>query len=265
MKSGVLKLFAGLGLVVLLVGCTLDPNPAEVNFGEVLVGDMALGSAAFVNHNNKVNADVGGYSVNAPFAVTGTAQVINSGATGSPVSATFAPTTGGAFEDEVRPGIVNLMQIRPTPLKLKGMGVWAKNEGAFVLGNQPPNIVGSLDFSTAPIQPNQPIDWGTRRLGGPAIVADFEIRNTGAVAINGTANVRLIRNDQHFTLTFPSVLTGMNIAVVGPSALGTRHLQVTFTPDTLGNWSDIVEVSDTANPANRARIWLKAKVTKTGE
>ena len=57
----------------------------------------------------------------------------------------------------------------------------------------------------------------------------------------------------------------MNIGVTGPSSTGTRRIQVTFSPRALGEWTDVVEVTDAANPADRAGIVLKARVTETGE
>ncbi len=248
---------------ILLVGCTVSPDPANLNFGKVYVGMTKMLSARWVNRDQKKDAVLLGITTKVPYSASGTfAGTLAPGQSTGPIDVTFAPTAPGSFSEEVRPAATGVAAIL---LQLNGEGVWAINEGNFLLENLPPSIIGSLDLSAYPIQPGQPIDWGTRRLGGPEVTSDFLVRNQAATDVNGTANASLLRGNQHFSITFPAAFTGMNIGPTSPTTLGTRRIQVTFKPEELGTFWDVVEITDTANPASRAGIVLKARVTETGE
>ena len=250
--------------VFLLAGCNLTPTPAALDFGTIYAGTTAGPlSAHWVNNADK-NAQILAVSTKLPYAISNAAtfsnpQDIAPGASSQIVQITFSPTAAGTFPEEARPVV---MGVRGQYVALTGRAVWAKNEGSFVLQNNPPHIVGSFDFSTYPIQPNQPIDWGTKPLGAPATEAMFQVKNTGTVDVNGTGLVRLLHGDRHFRITFPSVLDNFNIAAPVNGALGTREIRVEFNPSEIGEWMDVVEVTDTANPANRAGIVLKAKIVQ---
>lgn len=255
------KRWAPLLLAALIAGCNLAPDPASLDFGEVYVGESAgPQSARWVNNADK-NAQLVAVSTRLPYEITNAgvfanAQDIAPGGASQTVQVRFAPTTAGTFNEEVRPVVMG--GVRGQYVQLTGRGVWAKNQGAFALENKPPNIVGSFDFSSYPIQPNQPIDWGTRQVGAPAVEAIFQVRNTGP-GVNGTAQTRLIHGDRHFTITFPQAHTDMNIGLIGGTG-GTREIRVQFDPSVVGEWTDVVEVTDSANPANVAGIVLKARV-----
>lgn len=243
---------------VLLAGCHLVPDGTPpLDFGKVYVNTPATGTVRFRNTHRTKGADVAGYSADAPFAVTaGTPGMIASGASGAPVTVTFLPTAAGVFNGEVRPGLVNAMEVQVTAYDLRGEGVYAKNEGTFSLENRPLTSAGSFTFGSAPIQPGRPIDWGTKRLGGPATEAHFRVRNAGTHV--NQATMRMRRGDQHFSVVSPN-----SPFDVFPNT--TRNITVQFTPAALGEFWDIVEVWDATAPQNRAGIYLKAKVTETGE
>ncbi len=251
------------GAAVFVAGCTLSPDPPSLDFKKVYVGMTKMLTARWVNRDQNKNAVLYGMTTKVPYSVAGALSgTIAPGQSTGAVQVTFAPTAPGSFAEEVRPGATGVPAIL---LQLNGEGVWAINEGNFLLENQPPIIVGSFDFSTNPIQPNQPIDWGTRRLGGPEVPADFQVRNNSANPVNDTADVHLLRGNQHFRISFPAGVSGMAIGPASPTTLGTRKIEVMFKPEELGTFWDIVEVTDTASPANRAGIVLKARVTGTGE
>ncbi len=75
-----------------------------------------------------------------------------------------------------------------------------------------------------------------------------------------TASARLLRGGQNFEITLPQAHNPFNI-----NAAGLREMHVTFTPRAVGEYWDVVEITDTANPANKTGILLKGKVTVTGE
>lgn len=253
----VLLLSAGL-----LAGCNLAPTPPTLDFGDVYVstssGPM---TGKWVNNADKT-AQLVIATTQPPY------EIVNGGVFANPqdippqgssqdVQVTFSPTEARSYPEEVRPVALGV----PTNyIALRGRGIWAKNEGAFSLENKAPHIVGSLDFSSYPIQPNQPIDWGTRQLGGPEVEAQFQIKNTGP-AINGTATARLIHGNKHFTITFPQAHNNFNIGLTGGVG-GTREIRVSFNPKELGDWMDVIEITDSANPANKAGIVLKARVVQ---
>ena len=247
--------------LVLLAGCNLTPTPAVLDFGKIYVGETSGPlTGRWVNNGAKA-VQLVAISTKLPYAIANAANFANAdiapNGASSDVQVRFTPTAAGQFPEEVRPVV---MGGREPYIALKGEGVWAKNEGSFVLENKPPNILGSLDFSTYPIQPNQPIDWGTKQVGAPATEAQFQVKNTGTVDVNGTGLVRLLHGDRHFRISFPSVLDNFNIAAPVGGALGTREIRVEFNPAVVGDWMDVIEVTDTANPANRAGIVLKARV-----
>lgn len=258
-----LKWFFLFAAAVLLAGCTFDPEPAEIDFGKVYVGQAASSTAHYRNNHNSKRADVGVYSVNAPFSVAGSNEIVAPGQRSSIVTATFAPIAEGKFEEEVRPGLVNAMEITASPLKLKGEGLFARNEGGLALENIPFSSVGSFSFGSAPIAPGQAVDWGTRKLGDAPSEVEFFVRNLGAAPVNGTAVAALLKGDRHFSITFPAAHVGFNIS--GAGGTQTREIRVAFDPSAVGEWTDVIEVTDTANPAARAGIVLKARVTETGE
>jgi hypothetical protein len=145
------------------------------------------------------------------------------------------------------------------PLKVKGAGVWQKSEGDFVLENLPPP--GIAMHGSAPITPNAPIDLGTRRRGGPAVNVEVQVRSR--TAVNGSAAAKMINGRQHFAITFPQNHDAFNIGTIGPpSSGGAREIRVRFTPAEIGQWSDVLEVTDASDPRNRAGIVFKAKVVK---
>ena len=248
--------------LALLAGCNLTPAPATLDFGTIYAGSTAGPlSAHWVNNGDK-NAQILAVSTKLPYAISNAGtfsnpQDIAPGASSQAVQITFSPTTTGIFPEEARPVV---MGVRGQFVALTGQAVWAKNEGAFSLENRPPNIVGSLDFSSYPIQPNQPIDWGIKGLGAPATEAIFQVKNTGP-AINGTAQARLLNGHKHFEITFPQAHDNFNIGLIGGTG-GTREIRVSFTPAELGDWMDVIEITDSANPANRAGITLKARVVQ---
>ncbi|MCM8794322.1 MAG: choice-of-anchor D domain-containing protein [Candidatus Omnitrophica bacterium] len=241
-------------------GCTLDPVPPTIDFGQVYVGfSSPIQTAHWVNNGDQ-DTDLLALSTRQPYRIVNSgafasSQTIVPGGSSATVQVQFAPTAAGRFPEEVRPVS---QPVRAVLLQLQGEGVWAINEGAFSLENNPPHIVGSFDFSTYPIQPNQPIDWGTRQLGGPAVEAMFQLRNTGP-AVNGTANARMLKGDQHFTIVFPVTHTDFNIGPIGGTG-GTREIRVSFNPVAVGEWLDVIEVTDSANPNSRAGIVCKARV-----
>src|SRR5262245_34002028 len=104
----------------MMAGCTFDPQPPKIEFRKVLVGETARGTAYYRNNHNSKNADVVGYTVNEPFSVSGSPESVPSLDNGSVLTLTFAPKTAGQFEDEVRPGLANPMDVQAKPLKLKG-------------------------------------------------------------------------------------------------------------------------------------------------
>lgn len=248
----------------LLAGCNLAPTPTTLDFGRVYVSVTAGPLTSHWVNNADQNAELVVATTQPPYVIANggvfaNPQNIPPQGSSQSVQITFTPTEARSYPEEVRPVVLH---VPAQYITLRGQGVWAKNEGSFVLENIPPNIVGSFDLSTYPIQPNQPIDWGNRQLGGPAVEADFQVKNNGTVDINGTGLVRLLHGNRHFRISFPSVLDNFNIAAPGGGALGTREIRVEFDPKELGDWIDVIEVTDTANPANRAGIVLKARVVQ---
>ena len=98
------------------------------------------------------------------------------------------------------------------------------------------------------------MDWGTMPLNNPPRNAEFEVKDNGPV-VNMTASVKMLKGTQHFEVAFPAAHDPMNI----PSN-GTREIHVTFTPAAVGEFMDVVEVTDAGNPANRTGMVCKAKV-----
>ena len=246
-----------------LAGCNLAPVPPTLDFGNVYVGETAGPLSGHWTNNANKNAQLILANTQLPYAIVNSgvfanAQDIPPKGSSQDVQVSFTPAEARAYPEEVRP--VVLGGVPAQYIALQGRGVWAKNQGTFVLENKPPNVIGSLDFSTYPIQPNQPIDWGNRQLGGSATEAQFQVKNSGTVDVNGTGLVRLLHGDRHFRISFPSALNNFNIAAPVNGALGTREIRVEFDPKELGDWMDVIEVTDTANPANRAGIVLKARV-----
>ena len=151
------------------------------------------------------------------------------------------------------------MRVTARPLKVRGAGVWQKSEGEFIgKGLPPPGIAME---GSAPITPNAPVDLGTRRLGGPTVSVALQVRSR--TAINGTAAARMTNGRQHFAITFPQHHDAFNIGTIGtPSSGGAREIRVRFTPAEIGQWTDVLEVTDASDPRNRAGIVFKAKVVK---
>ena len=73
----------------------------------------------------------------------------------------------------------------------------------------------------------------------------------------------MLNRRQHFAITFPQNHDAFNIGTIGPpSSGGAREIRVRFTPAEIGQWSDVLEITDSTNPRNRAGIVFKAKVVK---
>ncbi|MDO8730364.1 MAG: choice-of-anchor D domain-containing protein [Candidatus Omnitrophota bacterium] len=245
--------------VLLLAGCNLVPTPATLDFGTLYAGTSSGPLAAHWVNNGDKNAQLIALSTKLPYEIANAAtfsnpQDIPPNGSSQQVQVRFSPTTPGTFLEEVRPVFTG---VNGQYLALTGTAVWRKDEGAFSLENRLPNIVGSFDFSSYPIQPNQPIDWGIKALGAPPTEAIFQIKNTG-LGINGTAVARLINGNKHFTITFPQAHNGFNIGGGG----GTREIRVSFDPAELGDWTDAIEITDSANPANKTGIAFKVRVAE---
>ncbi len=243
--------------LVLLSGCRVQPDPQTLDFGSVLVGTTASAKTAhWVNHSEEDTAELHGLQIQGPYQITNAAafgqQTLAPGASSQTISVTFSPTDVGSFPEEVRAFSTG---VDADSLQLRGRGVWQLFSGAFVLANKPATTVGSFTFGSSPIQDNKPIDWGTRRLNGPAVESEFLLRNHSSVDILNSVSVSLVKGDQHFEIFFPADHTSMSIA---PN--GTREIKLRFTPRALGEWQDILLIMDSRNPANHAAIVLKARV-----
>lgn len=262
--GGILPFLAVSGLVILgAAGCSsLDPTPKELDFGKVYVGASSeLGSARWTNTDASRSSDILGALSQPPYHIENQGAFVGSrvsaGGSTPDLQLKFSPTDTGNAPGRVE---VASQPVTATPLKVKGAGVWQKSEGDFVLENLPPPGVAMM--GSTPIVPNAPIDFGTRVLGGSATSVAVQIRSGRAVA--GTAAAKMLNGRRHFEITFPQNHDAFNIGDIGPppGGGGAREIRVRFTPSEIGEWSDVLEVTDSRNPQNRAGIVLKAKVVK---
>jgi hypothetical protein len=242
--------------MIVVAGCQLVPSPQPLDFGKVYVGTTSQTlTARWTNQHDQDDAAVLGLQMQGPYAILNgqafTGLTVAPGQQTPAIQIQFSPTAVGSFPEEVRMAVQGP---RAVTLNLRGEGVWQLFTGTLSLENGPVTILAGVPMGSTPLQPNQPIDWGTKVVGQSATEAEFLVRNAGP-DMTGTASVRLLKGDQHFVITFPSTFAAMDIA-----SNGTRTIRVQFTPDTAGEWLDVVEVTDTANPANTAGIVLKAKV-----
>jgi len=261
-------LVSALFSLLILSGCRFEPETGQpIHFGEVYVGMASeVRTARWINNGEEdVILDTAitrpPFSIANPVAFASSATIASQGGTSATVQMTFTPTEAGAVNGRIRPVTSDGSTVQKVPIQMNGTGVWAKSAGSFVLENRPPQPIGStLVTGSTPIQPNQPIDFGTMHIGDTPREAEFRVANSGG-EVQHTAHLQLLKGSEGFAITIPTFeLHRLHIPENGSPFGGHRNITVTFTPTQEGDFLDVVQVTDSANPASLAGIVLKARV-----